>query len=224
MIYPASRLLVFSRAPRAGQVKTRLIPRLGAQGAAAFHARLIDHCLRTATGAGLCPVELWCAPACDEPFFQDCRERYGVGLHDQVSGDLGVRMHAALAAALAGAASAVLIGTDIPSIGAADLDAAFQALHGGADVVLGPALDGGYYLIGMKQADRGVFEGLHWGSSTVFQDTVSRLTRRGRRWRSLRELGDVDTPEDYERLPEHLKLALAAADTARIRRMTGAEK
>ena len=208
MNYHNSRLIVFARAPRAGLTKTRLIPRLGAQGAAALHARLIEHCLRTVTGAGLSPVELWCAPGRDDPFFRECRERYGVGLHEQEPGDLGARMHAALASVLSRAGSAVLIGTDIPGLGAADLDAAFQALHADADVVLGPARDGGYYLIGMKQADRELFDGISWGSSTVYQDTVSRLRRRGRVWRRLRVHGDVDTPEDFERLREALRHAL----------------
>lgn len=209
MIYPDSRLIVLARAPCAGQAKTRLIPRLGAEGAAALHARLIEHCLQTVTGAGLSPVELWCTPSRDEPFFRDCRERYGVSLYDQIPGDLGARMHAALATALKHAESAVLIGTDVPTLQAGDVGAAFQALHAGAEVVLGPARDGGYYLIGMKQAGRRVFEGIRWGSPTVYRDTVSRLREHGWRWHSLREQRDVDTPEDYDRIPEAIKRSLA---------------
>jgi rSAM/selenodomain-associated transferase 1 len=214
MIYPAARLLVFTRAPRAGQAKTRLIPRLGEQGAADFHARLIDHCMHTVAGAGLCPVELWCAPSCRDPFFQHYRECYGVELYDQARGDLGMRMHTALDSALTRAGSAVLIGTDIPSIGAADLDAAFQVLLQGADAVLGPARDGGYYLIGLKQAEWRLFEGISWGSSTVLQDTILRLGRLDMVWRCLRELADVDTPEDYQQLPEAIKHASGAATPA----------
>jgi len=206
MNHPASRLLVFTRAPRAGQVKTRLIPQLGAQGAAVFHARLIRHCLQTVTRAGLCPVELWCAPSCHDPFFRDCRERYDVELYDQARGELGERMHKALESALARADAAVLIGTDIPSIEAADLDAAFQALQQGKDAVVGPARDGGYYLIGLKQPDRRLFEGINWGTSTVFQETRSRLQQLDMNWLCLREHADVDTPEDYRRLLEALRL------------------
>jgi len=206
MNHPASRLLVFTRAPRAGQVKTRLIPQLGAQGAAVFHARLIRHCLQTVTRAGLCPVELWCAPSCHDPFFRDCRERYDVELYDQARGELGERMHKALESALARADAAVLIGTDIPSIEAADLDAAFQALQQGKDAVVGPARDGGYYLIGLKQPDRRLFEGINWGTSTVFQETRSRLQQLDMNWLCLREHADVDTPEDYQRLLEALRL------------------
>jgi rSAM/selenodomain-associated transferase 1 len=224
MIDPHSRLIVFARAPRAGLTKTRLIPRLGKQGAAMLHARLIAHCLRTVTGAGLCPVDLWCTPTGDDPFFQACRERYGVGVYDQGPGDLGTRMHAALASALIDADSAVLIGTDIPGLEASDIDAAFQALHGGADVVLGPARDGGYYLIGMKQADPDVFEGIPWGTSTVYQHTVDRLRQRRWIWRRLREHRDVDTPEDYVELPQTLKCAVRPVEFPWIPLRTGMEK
>jgi len=214
MNYPFSRLLVFTRAPSAGQVKTRLIPRLGAQGAADFHARLIHHCLQTVTRAGLCPVELWCAPSCQDPFFQNCRECYGIELYDQVQGELGERMHAALGSALARAESAVLIGTDIPSIEAADLDEAFQSLEQGKDAVVGPARDGGYYLIGLKQPSRRFFEGIPWGTSTVFQETVSRLQQLGMDWSRLREQSDVDTPDDYNRLLQAIKSAVGPDNTA----------
>jgi len=225
MKYPDSRLIVFARAPHAGQAKTRLIPRFGARGAAAFQARLIAHCLRTMTGAGLCPVELWCAPTRDDPFFLDCAKRFGLGLQNQEGGDLGARMHAALASNLKCVDSAVLIGTDIPGLAAADVDAAFRALHaGGVDVVLGPACDGGYYLIGMKQADRGVFEGIAWGGPAVYQDTVARLKRRGWRWQALREHRDLDTPQDYDALPEVLKRTLQSLDSAPIVPRTDSEK
>jgi rSAM/selenodomain-associated transferase 1 len=206
MNYPASRLLVFTRAPRAGQVKTRLIPQLGAQGASDFHARLIHRCLQMVTRAGLCPVELWCAPSCHDPFFEDCRKRYGVELYDQAQGALGERMYEALGSALIRAESAVLIGTDIPSIEAADLEAALQALQQGKDAVVGPAREGGYYLIGLKQPNRRLFEGINWGTSTVFQETLSRLQQLEMDWLCLREHADVDTPEDYRRLLEAIRL------------------
>jgi hypothetical protein len=207
MNYPLSRLLVFTRAPHAGRAKTRLIPQLGAQGAADFQAHLIHHCLQTVTRAGLCPVELWCAPSCQDPFFRNCQEHYGVELYDQPPGELGERMHAALGSALARAESAVLIGTDIPSIGAVDLDEAFQALQQGKDAVVGPARDGGYYLVGLKQPSRRLFEGIGWGTSTVFQETVNRLQRLDMDWLCLREHSDVDTPEDYRRLTETARSA-----------------
>jgi len=212
--YPASRLLVFARAPRAGEVKTRLIPRLGAQGAAELHARLTLRCLDTVTHAGLCPVEMWCAPSSHDPFFESCRERYHTGLYDQVPGDLGERMYAALVAALGRADSAVLVGTDIPSLEVADLEAALQALQDGKDVVLGPATDGGYYLIGVRRADRRLFTRMPWGGPEVLRETSTRLQRLALDWLRLRERSDVDTPEDFHNLPESIRITLAPGNTA----------
>lgn len=214
MNYPASRLLVFARAPRAGEVKTRLIPRLGAQGAADLHARLIHRCLDTVTRAGLCPVELWCAPSSHAPFFESCRARYDIGLYDQVPGDLGERMYAALASALARAESAVLVGTDIPLLEVADLEAALQALQHGKDVVVGPATDGGYYLIGVRHADRRLFTHMPWGGPDVFRETSRRLQRLALDWLRLCERSDIDTPEDFHNLPESIRITLAFGDTA----------
>jgi uncharacterized protein len=215
MNHPASRLLVFTRAPRAGEVKTRLIPLLGAQGAADFHARLVHHCLETVTRAGLCPVELWCAPSHHDAFFEACRERYDIELYDQGEGDLGERMHAALASALCRGKAAILIGTDIPSLEVVDLEAAFQALQQGRDAVVGPATDGGYYLIGVKQANRLLFEHMPWETPAVFRETCTRLQRLALDWLCLRECSDVDTPEDFLALPESIRIAAAAgADAA----------
>jgi rSAM/selenodomain-associated transferase 1 len=215
MNYPASRLLVFSKAPHAGAVKTRLITRLGAQGAADLQARLIHRCLETVTGAGLCPVELWCAPSSREPFFEACRERYGIELYNQPPGDLGERMHAALASALGRGEAAVLVGTDIPSLETADLDAALQALRHGKDAVVGPASDGGYYLIGVRHADRRLFESMPWGTPAVFRETSTRLRRLSLEWLRLRERSDVDTPEDFHKLPESIRIPPASGDAAR---------
>jgi rSAM/selenodomain-associated transferase 1 len=214
MIFPGFRLLVLTRAPRAGHVKTRLIAQLGAQGAADFHARLIHRCLETTTGAGLCPVELWCAPASHEAFFEACRDRYAVQLYDQHPGNLGERMHDALASALRRGEAAVLIGTDIPLLEAADLHTALQALQHGRDAVVGPAADGGYYLIGLRHAARQVFDQIPWGTAAVFRETSARLRQLGMNWLRLREHADVDTPDDLRRLPESIKRILATNNRA----------
>src|SRR5712664_2752466 len=97
----ACRVMVFARAPTPGEAKTRLIPALGAAGAAALHRRLVVHSLRVATDAQLGPVELWCAPDAGDPFFRACDRRIGVSLRSQGQGDLGARMRGAFEAALA---------------------------------------------------------------------------------------------------------------------------
>src|SRR6266568_1089932 len=93
------RVMVFARAP--GEAKTRLIPALGAVGAAALHRRLVTHCLRAAGDSRLGPVELWCAPGTGDPFFLECERRLGASLHPQGEGDLGARMQRAFESALA---------------------------------------------------------------------------------------------------------------------------
>ena len=105
-------VIVFARAPVPGRAKTRLIPALGAAGAARLAARLTEHALSAAKAARLGPVELWCAPDSAHRFFADCARRYGVALRPQGAGDLGARMHRALARS----APAILIGSDIPAM------------------------------------------------------------------------------------------------------------
>src|SRR5437667_11974887 len=105
-------VMVFAKAP--GEAKTRLIPALGAAGAAALHRRLVMHCLRAARDSRLGPVELWCAPDAGDPFFRDCERRCGVSLQPQGDGDLGAGMERAFESALAPSPRAVLVGSARP--------------------------------------------------------------------------------------------------------------
>jgi rSAM/selenodomain-associated transferase 1 len=199
MKYPHARLLVFSKAPVPGQVKTRLIPLLGAEAAAELYADMLDETLDKVVTAGLCPVELWCTPDAQHACFRRCHDRYPLLLRQQGTGDLGSRMSQALHCALQEARHAVLIGADIPALGAADIDVALAALAAGTDVVLGPAADGGYYLIGMSVHYPGLFENVAWGSPQVLAMTLAQCGRDGLNWASLPEHADVDTPDDYRR-------------------------
>lgn len=200
MRFPASRLLVFARDPVPGRVKTRLEPLLGARGAAALHARFVHERLALASRANLCPLELWCTPSPESAFFRDCGTRYGATLHEQSPGGLGRRMQRALTDVLARARNAVLIGTDCPGLTTADLAEALASLEQGTDVVLGPASDGGYYLIGLRRPLPGLFSGIQWGGARVFAETLARLERRGIAYHSLPMRDDVDTPDDVRRL------------------------
>jgi len=185
----------------AGAVKTRLIPALGAAGAAALHARLLERTLETASTAAVAPVELWCAPDTDDDAFVMAAKRWSVTLHAQSPGDVGIRMFAALGEALGYCDRVVLVGCDCPALTATDLAAAFAALED-SDVVLGPAEDGGYVLIGVRRLSPVLFAGVDWGSNRVLRQTRARLTALGWRWHELRMLWDVDRPEDLMRLGE----------------------
>jgi uncharacterized protein len=196
---PGTAVIVFAKAPRPGSVKTRLIPLLGAEVAAALQVRLVKHALETATKA-LRPVELHCAPDANDPFFRFCAGHYGVTVRAQVEGDLGARMLTAFTQSLPEHASVLLIGSDCPALTARHLRQADRSLRNGADAVFIPCEDGGYALIGMKRVEAALFDGMTWGGEHVMADTRARLTALGWRWHELETLWDVDRPEDYTRL------------------------
>lgn len=195
-----SRVLVFTRAPQPGTVKTRLIPLLGAEGAAALHQRLIRHTLKQAMTAGVGPVELWCDPNHADVFLNDCARRCGASLHVQTGADLGARMLQAFESALRISRCAVLIGTDCAVLEAAHIRAAVVALAASNQAVFCPAEDGGYVLIGLTQCDAMLFAGIDWGGARVMANTRDRLRQLGIRWTELVTLWDIDRAEDYHRL------------------------
>jgi len=190
---------VFARAPVAGEAKTRLVPLLGAEGAAALHEVLVRRALATALEARAGPVELWCSPDARHPFFARCAVEHGIHLREQSGADLGERMRGAFAAALGENASLVVIGSDCPALTPAVLREAALAL-GTHDAVIAPAEDGGYVLVGLSAPDPGLFAGIAWGGPTVMADTRERLARAGSNWKELGTLWDIDRPEDYARL------------------------
>jgi rSAM/selenodomain-associated transferase 1 len=181
-------------------VKTRLVPLLGAHGAARLHARMIEGAVCVAKEARFTRIELHCAPSTRHPVFARLARRYSIQLRAQARGDLGARMFLACKRALRSARAVVLIGTDCPVLRSADLRAARRALQGGADAVLSPAEDGGYALIGLRRVSLQLFSGIEWGSDSVLHETRQRLRALGWRWRELRVVWDVDRPEDYARL------------------------
>ena len=194
------RLIIFAKAPISGRVKTRLIPSLGAKAAMCLHQKLIVHSLVKARQARVGPIDLWCAPSTAHPFFLCCQKKFRAGLHSQPRGDLGRRMAFALRTTLERASSALLIGTDAPSLTEGDLREAAKALARGMDAVVGPAEDGGYVLIGLRRFAPELFRGISWGTGCVLAETYERLHRLGWQWHELPKRWDVDRPEDVERL------------------------
>lgn len=198
--FPDARLLIFAKAPVPGRVKTRLAQQLGIRGAAELYKKLLRQTLMIARTARLCPIELWCAPDARHSFFVACRRDYPVRLRRQCAGDLGRRMNHALNRTLADGNDAVLIGGDCASLGAAELRAAVDLLVAGQNAVLGPAADGGYVLIGLRQRCPVLFQGIAWSTPTVLAATRRRLRRAGLTWAELPTGWDVDTPTDLRRL------------------------
>jgi len=192
-------VIIFARAPRPGAVKTRLIPLLGEDGAAAFHVRILERTLETARAASFRRIELHGTPDIDDPYFRYCAGHFAVALAAQAGGDLGARMLAAFESVLADHPRALLLGSDCPVLTARHLQQAERALRDGADAVFVPCEDGGYALIGLKRVDAKLFEDIAWGSDRVMAETRVRLEQRGWTWRELETLWDVDRPEDYAR-------------------------
>jgi uncharacterized protein len=192
-------IAVFARAPVAGSVKTRLVPLLGAEGAARLQEALVERALATACASRLGPVELWCAPDETHPFFARCAARFGVTLRRQQGADLGARMGDAFERSLAQHRALVLIGADCPALEPRDLQAAARALDR-HDAVFVPAEDGGYVLVGLARTHAPLFEGVAWGGPAVMDETRARLAASGLAWTALPALWDVDRPEDYARL------------------------
>jgi uncharacterized protein len=193
-------VIIFARAPQPGMAKTRLIPLLGAEGAARLQARLSRRTLETARAASLGRMELHCDPDPNHPFFHFCAAHYGPAMKMQGQGDLGARMLAAIEQGLHGAARVLLTGTDCPALSGLHLAQADRALHNGNDAVFVPCEDGGYALIGLKRAEASLFDGIAWGGEEVMSTTRKRLTALGWRWHELETLWDVDRPDDYSRL------------------------
>jgi rSAM/selenodomain-associated transferase 1 len=195
-------VIVFAKAPVASYAKTRLIPALGAQGAADLAERLMHAALAQAIEAQIGPVELCVTPDRRHASFAAAVQRHGIALTEQGEGDLGERMARALARVLQTQAHALLIGTDAPRLDAAYLRAAARALQD-ADAVFGPAADGGYTLVGLNRPQPDLFSGMHWSHHQVMAHTRLRLAQAKLRHVELPVLHDVDEPADLAHLAQH---------------------
>jgi rSAM/selenodomain-associated transferase 1 len=198
----SEQVAILAKAPIPGFAKTRLIPTLGADRAALLQARLIEHAVRTACAAEVGRVTLWITPQEHQQVFSELRARYPISIAHQSSGDLGARM---LAAARAAGRLVLIIGTDCPALEPGHLGAAAAILRKGTDVVLVPAEDGGYVLIGMRRAHPALFSEMRWGTPGVIRETRRRIKHLGLSWEEPLVLWDVDTCADLARLRE-LKL------------------
>ena len=192
-------LVVFARAPRPGAVKTRLIPVLGTTGAARLYERLLRRALEIAAAAPVATRIIALDVAAAQGWFAG---RAAFDISVQVAGTLGERMAAACAKALATHDAVLLMGSDLADISPADLTLAARWLASDAEVVLGPVADGGYWLIGMREARADLFADIAWGSPGVYAATVAHLAATLTPWRALPLRHDVDVPADLVRILE----------------------
>lgn len=187
------RIHVFARAPVAGCCKTRLMPRLGARGAAWVQRRLVEQVLAVACAAlGADHVTLWGAPDAAHGFFMQCRQRHGVRLARQIRGDLGARMSHTLRKQ-----PGLLVGSDAFGLQVSDVQAALDALHH-TDHALLPAPDGGYVLIG-SNTPLPSLAGVCWSTGRECAQTARRLRRHGSLVLLAPPRADFDSPADWRR-------------------------
>ncbi|HUF61153.1 MAG TPA: TIGR04282 family arsenosugar biosynthesis glycosyltransferase [Verrucomicrobiales bacterium] len=206
-------VVVFLRVPEAGQVKTRLAEAVGDEEAARIYRLMVGRVCRETRdvpGAVRCfcftppeqraEVERWLI---EDGLADRWRDRFLA----QVSGDLGRRQAAALAwARMEGAEVSVLLGTDCIDVGRRHIeDAAAQVRRGRADLIFGPAEDGGYYLLAARGPHPGLFGGVRWGESSVLEDCLENAAALGLRCGLLGPLMDVDTGRDWQRVRGRLE-------------------
>ena len=191
-------LIIFTRYPEPGKTKTRLIPALGAEKAALLHQQMTEHTLaqvKRLQEQRSVRVEIGFAGGDSNLMMQWLGD--GLVYTAQGDGDLGARMARSLATVLQNHADhAAIIGTDCPGLNAELLAEAFDQLHWAYDLVLGPAVDGGYYLLGLRRFIPELFVGVEWGSSAVLSQTTAIAKQLNLSVAYLPQLPDVDRPED----------------------------
>lgn len=192
---------VMAKAPLPGFAKTRLIPLLGAAGAARAQRKFTLDTLCTAQCVNPQALTLWCAPHTQQRFFRALRKTTKVVCQAQGEGDLGEKMQAIVAQHFSNQAAKPLLimGTDCPLLSPGHLQQAAAALAD-HDAVLIPAEDGGYVLIGLRRPVLAVFENVSWSTPQVLQQTRQQLRLAGASWHEMAPLWDIDEPADWQRL------------------------
>lgn len=190
-----------AKAPVAGFAKTRLIPALGAAGAAKVAQRLFKHTIANVTEANLGAARLCVTPEPENPAWDTLRATANIEWEAQCDGDLGLRLAAASKRALAAGESVILMGTDCPALTPEVIRQAAQSLAQFNAVII-PATDGGYTLLGINEFHPTLFDGISWSTDRVCSQTLQRI--RLLRWRVevLSPLRDIDEPDDLRWLPE----------------------
>jgi len=203
MKYDDTIILVFAKAPVAGRVNTRLIPAIGVTAATQLQETLLHKRLESIEQNALCEVILMCAPDTLHVCFKDCETRYGVSLLSQHGDDLGQRLSNGIKHALPLKKNVIVVGTDAPALDGASIEEAIIALSS-HDVVMVPAEDGGYVLIGMSAHYPELFEGIEWGSDKVMAQTEAKVASQNLQLCRLATSWDIDREEDYKRYLETL--------------------
>ncbi|AAZ19008.1 conserved hypothetical protein [Psychrobacter arcticus 273-4] len=192
-------IIIFAKFPAPGMAKTRLQPAIGLDGASLMAKQLLLHSVEQALATGF-SVELCVSPAPKDPCWQTLNLSKSLQWSSQVNDDLGLRMLAASQQALSKFEQLVLIGTDCPSLTSLRIQEAVQQLKQ-SDTVMIPASDGGYVLLGFKQAQASLFSNIEWSTASVAAVTRQRIAALGWTLALLEPLHDIDEPADLKHLP-----------------------
>jgi rSAM/selenodomain-associated transferase 1 len=184
-------LIVFLRLPVVGTVKTRIASTSNEEKALSIYRILLDYTFRVVSEVSI-PVFLFYEGGLPPLTERDQRYMY----HPQTEGTLATKMDHAFSIVLQTHQSAILIGSDCPTISASMIENSFQLLNKN-DIVVGPATDGGFYLYGCKKHLPQLFEGIRWGTSSVLQQFLTNIQEAGLSYHLLRALSDIDTLEDW---------------------------
>lgn len=197
--YSAGRIIVFAKEPVAGHVKTRLARDIGDEAALHIHQKMVNETIKMASQSALAKLELHVSGNLQHPLFQSIAEQQGIPVYLQQGSNLGEKMFSALNESLDNASYSVLIGTDCPVMSADYIEQAFHALDQGQDVVIGPAEDGGYVLIGASRVESSWFNNIDWGSQRVLEQSRQALISSAASFQELQPLWDIDHIGDLNR-------------------------
>lgn len=193
--FPEFCIVQFAKSPGSAQVKTRLAAALNADQRRELHSLMTQHICRTAAGANLAPLQLWVDGDLDDALFASLAEQLPVSCFHQRGPDLGARMLGAAHQVLQTRTGVIFIGSDCPFLDADYLHRAALALRD-KDAVIGPAVDGGYVLLGLRRPEAALFADMPWGTDAVLALTERRLRQLDWSWTRLPPLADIDRPDD----------------------------
>ncbi len=193
-----NKLLIFTKSPVLGEVKTRLQPDYSIKQSLIIHKRLTLNTLELSKKLTDYDIELCCTPDRNTLFFLDCENNFPITLNNQQGADLGERMAFSFSVALQTYEKVVVIGTDCPDIDKNYITQAFDALNE-HDAVIGPAVDGGYVLLGLRKFSLELFTDISWSSDKVFSQTQKVLNDLSWEYKELGIMHDLDRPEDLLR-------------------------
>lgn len=202
----SARIIILAKAPQPGFAKTRLIPALGAEGAAKLAQQMLSHTLSAALAADIGTVELCSTPKIDNIAWQGITLPVGIEIIDQGEGDLGTRLARASERAIENAEFVLLIGTDCVEMSATLLREAAQSLHE-HDAVIHCTADGGYALLGLKRYSAVLFSDMPWSTDAVASTTIARIKQLGWSLHVGQLLHDVDTPQDLKYLLPNIEVS-----------------